>query len=70
MKYLDEYRDPGRRGTDGGDPPDRDTALDHHGGLRRPDALDRQVRGRPGAAAGASSWYMGRDARCASPRWK
>ena len=69
MKYLDEYRDgAAAREAGGGDRADRDAALDDHGGLRRPDAHDRQVRDRPDPAAGASSWCTGRAVRSASPR--
>ena len=48
MKYLDEYRDgEAARKLAAADRPDRDPAVDDHGGLRRPDAHHRQVRDRP-----------------------
>ena len=45
MKYLDEYRDaePRRSSTRAKSPASR-PGLEHHGGLRRPDACHRQVR--------------------------
>ncbi len=71
MKFLDEYRDgEAARKLADGDRPDRDPAVDDHGGLRRADAHDRQVRHRPRLAARRSSWSTGPAARSASPRWR
>ena len=51
MKFRDEYRDPAAaHALCRGHLAHRDAALDHHGGLRRPDPRHRQVRHRRAVA--------------------
>ena len=60
MKYIDEYRDAeGRQAAGRGHRPDHHAAVDHHGGLRRPDPCHRPLRHGRAAAARRSRLIHG-----------
>ena len=52
MKFVDEFRDAGQAGGWPGPSRDHHAALEHHGGLRRPDTRHRPLRAGRDASAG------------------